>query len=86
MTTIKCSDVSFNIEIKLEETSGQSNVDFVVDRHTNGEERVIIIIQHVKTPKISDTLIGVLVIEINTNKRSFTIVNAPYTFTEIYGS
>ncbi len=37
------------------------------------EEHAIVIIQHIKTNEISDMTIGVLVIKIKCNKRSFAI-------------
>jgi hypothetical protein len=51
----------------------QSSIDVVVDKNVNGEEFILVILQHLQTLKIPDMISGVLIIEIDSNKRSLAI-------------
>jgi len=52
---------------------GQSNIDVIADKNVNGEERLVVVLQRLKTSRISGMFIGVLSIGIKSNKRSFAI-------------
>lgn len=69
--TIKCNGVCFNIEVKEGKHTSPSGIDVVVDK--NGEECTVVIIQHVKMFGKLNLLIGVLAIEIRSNKKSFAV-------------
>jgi Na+-translocating ferredoxin:NAD+ oxidoreductase RnfG subunit len=69
----KFNDVRFNIEIKSEDGRDQGCVDVIVDKHQNGQDLVVIVMQYVKTPGILHKIIGVLTIEVKTDKRLFVI-------------
>jgi hypothetical protein len=53
------NDVCFHIHHEAKNFIGQSNIDVdaILDKNFNGEERVVVILQHLKTLEISDMLI-----------------------------
>ncbi len=79
LTSIKVNDVKFNIEDPLEKFERQSNFDVIIDKNVNGEERTIFVLQRFKSKQTLDYFIGVLAIELTTNKRSFAIVELERT-------
>jgi len=73
LTKIKFNDAHLNVKIKSGEIIYQSSIDILVDKCVNGKERTVVIMQYVKTSTISYILIGVLAIEIKSDKRSFAV-------------
>ncbi len=70
---IICNNVCFNMDAKKPELIGECNIDLMVDRHLGENNDKIIIIQNVTKFPQSNTIVGVLTIELKTNTRCFMI-------------
>jgi uncharacterized protein YbcI len=76
LNNIRCNDVCFNKAAgseELEKITGAPSLDLVVDRCLEDGERLMFVIQRVKKFAISDILVGVFVIGIQSNNRWFVI-------------
>jgi len=72
LKNIKYSDVCFNLGTNFPE-NGECNIDLLVGRNLGEENHTIYIIQNVTTFRTVNEIIGVLAIEIKTNKRWFMV-------------
>ncbi|CAF1282425.1 unnamed protein product [Rotaria sordida] len=72
LKNIKYGDVCFNLGTNFPE-NGECNIDLLVSRNLEEENHTIYIIQNVTTFTAGNEIIGVLAIEIKTNKRSFMV-------------
>jgi len=73
LCNIKYKDVCFNMGSVSQAETGEANVDLIVDRYLKEDNPIIYIIQNVTKFHGDNLIVGVLIIEIKTNKCQFMV-------------
>ncbi len=70
---VKHNDVCFNMDTTEPKDTGESNIDLIIDRYLKEDKLTIYVVQNVTKFGKSNVVVGVLTIEVKTNKSRFMV-------------
>ena len=73
LKNILYNNTCFNLLSETANITGESNIDVIVNKNSEDNNPVVIVVQHVIKYEISDLILGVLVIQIKTKNHYFMV-------------
>lgn len=70
---VKHNDVCFNMDTTEPKDTGECNIDLIIDRYLKEDNPTIYVVQNVTNFDKSNVIVGVLTIEVKTNKSRFMV-------------